>query len=135
MSNAFSDLMKEAWTAAKRPPTLNLFVECWTTLVGPDIALHTRPVGLSDGQLHVEVRAAWIGELNKRKEMLRSRMDSRLPFAAPQLVLRAADGFAPVPLPKVQEINSSEDVRTTNLPEGLREQAERILWHIRKESE
>lgn len=135
MSNAFSDLMKEAWTAAKRPPTLNLFVECWTTLVGPDIALHTRPVGLSDGKLDVEVRSGWIGELNKRKEVIRARMDSRLPFTAPQLVLHAADGFPPVSLPSVEEIVPSKDARTSNLPEGLQEQAERILWHIRKESE
>lgn len=135
MSNAFSDLMKEAWSAANRSPSLNLFVECWTTLVGPDIALHTRPVGLRDGILDVEVRSGWIGELNKRKEVIRARMNARLPFPAPQLLLHAADGFAAVPLPRAEVIVPPEDPRTTNLPDGLRERAERILWHIRQESE
>lgn len=135
MSNAFSDLMKEAWSAANRPPTLHLFVECWTTLVGPDIALHTRPVGLKDGVLDVEVRAGWIGELNKRKEVIRERMNGRLPFPAPQLRLQAAEGFASVSLPRTEVIAAPEDARTAKLPEGLREQAERILWHIRQESE
>ena len=135
MSSPFGDLLREAWETSGRTPTLSLYTTCWEVLVGAELAKHTRPTSLSGGRLRVEVRRSWAPEITLRVEELRDRMAPRLPFDAPILEIVASDAFPVLASAKVSPPVIPHDERAQNLPEGTRELAERILWHIRKETE
>lgn len=135
MTSPFSEMMREAWSASGRQPTLSLFRECWTVLVGAEIAMHTRPVAWTQGALHVEVRASWRSELERRKKDIMNLMAPRLPFEPPPLLFIEGADFPTLSAPQTSRIEVPSDERTASLPEGTREVVDRILWHIRKESE
>ncbi|MEZ4460038.1 MAG: DUF721 domain-containing protein [bacterium] len=135
MSSPFYDLLRDAWESSGRTPTLSLYRSCWEVLVGAELAKHTRPVSLAGDRLQVEVRRSWAPEITRRSDELRKRMEPRLPFVPPTLDIIASDDFAALTVAKVSAPVIPRDERTQGLPDGTRELAEQILWHIRKESE
>ena len=57
--------------------------ELWRSLVGPEAAARTRPVGVRDGVLLVEVRGAvWMGHLAVLRQQIMEDINQRLPGEA-----------------------------------------------------
>ena len=55
----------------------------WTEVVGPEVARRTRPVGVRDGELLVEVRGAvWMGHLAILRHGMLKEINRRLPAGA-----------------------------------------------------
>jgi predicted nucleic acid-binding Zn ribbon protein len=55
----------------------------WTEVVGPEVARRTRPVGVRDGELLVEVQGAvWMGHLAVLRQGVMEALNRRLPDSA-----------------------------------------------------
>ena len=55
----------------------------WTAVVGPEVARRTRPVGVRDGELLVEVQGAvWMGHLAVLRQGVLEALNRRLPDSA-----------------------------------------------------
>lgn len=123
--------VKDVWEAENRKPSLNLVRSVWETAVGPDLALHTRPIALTRQALIVEVRTAWKPELERRREEVQRVASRRLPFELPSFEFVASDDFAGASASPSRS-GSVSDLRTENLPEDTKAIAERLLWHVRR---
>jgi len=57
--------------------------EQWLNVVGPEVARRTRPVGVRDGELLVEVRGAvWMGHLAILRHGIMNEINGKLPAEA-----------------------------------------------------
>ena len=57
--------------------------EIWLQVVGPEVARRTRPVGVRDGELLIEVQGAvWMGHLAVLRQGIMEEINGKLPAEA-----------------------------------------------------
>lgn len=66
----FSQLVRESARKGKLSPSLTVIEQTWDVLVGPEVALHVRPLCLRGSTLVVKVRPHWVKEWTRHKPQI-----------------------------------------------------------------